>query len=54
MSYRMITPYSDCPSLEEFFLESEDNEQINVDIDEQINLSNKKMTIQMKRKPLTK
>ncbi len=34
MNYRMITPYNDCPSLDEVFIDLDELENLAIDIDE--------------------
>ncbi len=34
MNYRMITPYSDCPSLDDLSMDLDELENLSIDIDE--------------------
>jgi hypothetical protein len=52
MNYRMITPYSDCPSLDDLFIDLDELENIAIDIDETTPtaFAMKKQQSQQKRK----
>jgi len=54
MNYRMITPYSDCPSLDDLFIDLDELENLSIDIDETITLTMKKQQSQQKRKQQNK
>lgn len=53
MSYRMITPYSDCPVLDEYFIDIDELENLSIDIDE-TTLAMKRQQAQQKRKQQNK
>lgn len=53
MNYRMITPYFDCPSLDEYFIDVDELENLSIDIDE-TTLAMKKQQAQQKRKQQNK
>lgn len=54
MNYRMITPYSDCPSLDEHSFDLDELENLSIDIDETTTLAMKKQQSQQKRKQQNK
>ena len=54
MNYRMITPYSDCPSLDDVFVDVDELENLSIDIDEATTLAMKKQQSQQKRKQQNK
>lgn len=54
MNYRVITPYSDCPSLDEFSGDLNELENLTLDLDEAAALSARKQQTQQKRKVQTK
>ena len=54
MSYRMITPYSDCPSFDDIPADLEELEHLSIDIDETNTWGMKKQQTQQKRKQQNK
>ncbi|CAF0926643.1 unnamed protein product [Adineta ricciae] len=54
MNYRMITPYNDCPCLDDLFVDMDNVENLSIDIDDSINLAAKKQQAQQKRKQLNR
>ncbi len=51
MNYRMITPYSDCPSLDDLSMDLDELENLSIDIDDTTTFAAKK---QQKRKQQNK
>ncbi|CAF1041283.1 unnamed protein product [Rotaria sp. Silwood1] len=54
MNYRMITPYNDCPSLDDIFIDLDLLENLSLDIDETTTSAIKKQQSQQKRKQQNK
>ncbi len=54
MNYRMITPYSDCPSLDDLFIDLVELESLPIELDETTTLAMKKQQSQQKRKQQNK
>jgi hypothetical protein len=54
MNYRMITPYSGCPSFDDIIADQVEMEHLLIDTDESATWSMKKPQVQPKRKPSTK
>ncbi|CAF0741171.1 unnamed protein product [Adineta steineri] len=59
MNYRMITPYNDCPSLDDLFIDLDELENLSIDIDETAitaatTFATKKQQSQQKRKQQNK
>jgi hypothetical protein len=54
MNYRMITPYSDCPLLDELSTDLDELENLSIDIDDTTAFAMKKQQLQQKRKQQNK
>lgn len=54
MNYRMITPYSDCPSFDYLSTDLDELENLSIDIDETATFAAKKQQTQQKRKQQNK
>ena len=54
MNYRMITPYSECPYIDDISVDVNEMENLSIDIDETPALIVRKQQTQQKRKQQTK
>jgi hypothetical protein len=50
MNYRMITPYSDCPLIDDLSMDLDELDNVSIDIDETTTFAMKKQQSQQKRK----
>ena len=51
MNYRLITPYSDCPSLDDISTDLNEMENLSIDIDDVASNMRKQQTQQKRKQP---